>query len=125
MTRRLAASLAILSLLVSTTAVVPAATLAACDPFTTPPSYTQGVRTSSQVIGFALGSQEVSVAESNAYLEAVDTDSSRVVHDVAATSVGGLAIDYAIVGTPDSGDRDGPRRHPRQPPGPARPAGRR
>ena len=71
MTRRLAASLAILSLLVSTTAVVPAATLAA------------------------------SVAESNTYLEAVDADSARVVHDVAATSVGGLPIDYAIVGTPE------------------------
>jgi len=98
--RRLGASLAVLSILVSTTVVAPAATLAACDPFTTPPTYDQGVRTSNEVIGFPLGSQEVSVAQSNAYLEAVDADSDRVVHDVAAVSVGGLPIDYAIVGTP-------------------------
>jgi len=98
--RRLGASLAVLSILVSTTVVAPAATLAACDPFTTPPTYDQGVRTSNQVIGFTLGSQEASVAQSNAYLEAVDADSDRVVHDVAAVSVGGLPIDYAIVGTP-------------------------
>jgi len=100
-TRRLAASLVALSLLVSTAAIAPAATLAACDPFGTAPTYDQGVRPASEVIGFDIGSQEVSVAESNAYLEAVDADSLRVVHDVAATSVGGLPIEYAIVGTPD------------------------
>ncbi|MFL5722455.1 MAG: M14 family zinc carboxypeptidase [Chloroflexota bacterium] len=100
MIRRLAASLAILSLLVSTAAVAPAATLAACDPFTTQPIRDQAVRTSTDVIGFALGSQEVSAEQSNTYLEAVDADSDRVVHDVAAVSVGGRPIDYAIVGTP-------------------------
>jgi hypothetical protein len=101
--RRLAACLVVLSLVTSAAAIAPAAVSAACDPFTTPPVYDQGVPSSSQVpeIGFPLGSAEITAAQSQAYLEAVDDASPRVVRGVAAASVGGRPVGYAIVGTPD------------------------
>jgi hypothetical protein len=50
--------------------------------------------------GFDFGQQEVTAAQSEAYLHAVDAASDRVVVNQAATSVGGLPISYAIVGQP-------------------------
>jgi hypothetical protein len=90
--RRLAPVIALLL----TIAPIPAATVLAqpgCDPFTTPPVFGETVPS------LAFGAQEVTVAESNAYLAAVDAASDRVITDVAAVSVGGLEIPYAVVGT--------------------------
>src|SRR5687768_7694106 len=44
----------------------------ACDPIQTPPSFRGEVPTAEQVLGFPLGSQEVTSAESNTYVDAVD-----------------------------------------------------
>jgi Zinc carboxypeptidase len=100
--RRFAATAVSLSLLVSAAGSPgPALALVACDPFQTTPEYTEDVRTADEVIGFSLGSQQVSADQINEYLAAVDEDSDRVVTGVAATSVGDRAIEYAIVGSPD------------------------
>ena len=72
-----------------------------CDPFQTPPEYGGTVPTAETVLGFALGAQQVTAGESDAYLAAVDAASDRVVSGTAATSVGGRPINYAIVGTPE------------------------
>lgn len=70
-----------------------------CDPFLTEPHFTGQVRTADEVLGFSLGSQEVTAAESDAYLAAVDQDSDRVVTGTLATSWQGRPLRYAIVGT--------------------------
>ena len=71
-----------------------------CDPFQTPPEIDPTVPTAQSVLGFALGSQEVSASQANQYMAAVDAASDRVITGQAATSVGGRAIDYAVVGDP-------------------------
>ncbi|HXJ62485.1 MAG TPA: M14 family zinc carboxypeptidase [Actinomycetota bacterium] len=97
----LAAIVALVALMAPVPSVAPAAAAPACDPFTTPPSYLHVAPTSQQVLGFALGSQEVDVDQSNAYLDAVANASDRVIAGTAATSVQGRALRYAVVGRPD------------------------
>jgi hypothetical protein len=103
-TRRPGPALAALVALVAaaTTAITAASAQTSCDPIQTTPEYLAGVPTGEQVLGFPIGSQEVTSAESNEYLEAVDAASDRVVSGVAATSVLGVALDYAIVGSQDN-----------------------
>ena len=84
-------------------AIGPAAPVAAapgCDPFQTPPEIDPSVPTAQSVLGFALGSHEVSTAQANQYMAAVDAASDRVITGNAATSVGGRLINYAVVGDP-------------------------
>src|SRR5262249_2119696 len=97
------ASLAVLAAvaLLSPAIVQTTAAAAGCDPFTTTPHYLHQAPTSTDVIGFALGSAEVSVDQSNQYLDAVANASDRVVAGTAATSVQGRAIRYAVVGRAD------------------------
>jgi hypothetical protein len=71
-----------------------------CDPFTTT-HYLHQAPTSTQVLGFALGSQEVDVGQSNQYLDAVADASARVIDGTAATSVQGRPVRYAVVGRAD------------------------
>ena len=68
-----------------------------CDPFT-PPTYRGEVPTGHDVLGFDLGSQEVTTAQSDAYVGAVDAASPRVVSGVFGHSVEGRPLTYAIVG---------------------------
>jgi hypothetical protein len=75
----------------------PAAAQAACDPFG-PAQFSGGVPTPKQVLGFDLGKKDVTTAQSDAYLQAVDAASARVTSGVAATSVQGRPLRYAIVG---------------------------
>src|SRR5215212_641029 len=77
-----------------------AAQAPACDPFTTP-SFRGEVPTAQQVIGINLGDRDVTSAESDQYLLAVDGASARVTSGVAATSVQGRPLRYAIVGRPE------------------------
>lgn len=70
-----------------------------CDPFTTP-EYAGEVPTAEEVIGFPIGQQEVTVSESDAYLQAVSAASDRVTDGVLATSVEGRPLRYAMVGEP-------------------------
>jgi hypothetical protein len=52
----------------------------------------------SDELGFAIGSQEVTTAQLNNYLAAIDNRSARVVTGTAATSVQGRPLRYAIIG---------------------------
>ena len=72
-----------------------------CDPFT-PPTFRGEVPTGHDVLGFDLGSQEVTSAESDAYVAAVDAASPRVVSGVFGHSVEGRPLTYAIVGKPEN-----------------------
>jgi Zinc carboxypeptidase len=72
-----------------------------CAPFGTTPIIDPLIPTAEAQLGFAFGSQEVTVDESNEYLAAVDAASERVATGLAAISVGGREIRYAIVGTED------------------------
>ena len=103
-TRRPGPALAAIVALVAaaTTAITAASAQTSCDPIQTTPEYLAGVPTGEQVLGFPIGSHEVTSAESNEYLEAVDAASDRVVSGVAATSVLGVPLDYAIVGSQDN-----------------------
>src|SRR5947207_5889768 len=74
---------------------------AGCDPFTTAPHYLHEAPTSTEVLGFALGTEEVSVDQSNQYLDAVANASDRVIAGTAATSVQGRSLRYAVVGRTD------------------------
>src|SRR5262245_61910299 len=79
--------------------VAPAAAHAqACDPWSA--SFRGDVPTAREVIGIDLGERDVTVAESDAYLQAVDRASDRVTSGVLATSVQGRPLRYAIVGRP-------------------------
>jgi hypothetical protein len=86
----------------ASTAVTAASAQASCDPIQTTPEYLDTVPTGEDVasIGFEIGSQEVTSAQSNDYIAAVDGASDRVVSGTAATSVEGRDLDYAIVGDP-------------------------
>src|SRR6185436_1072869 len=77
-----------------------AAQAPACDPFTAP-SFRGEVPTAQQVLGINLGDRDVTTAESDRYLLAVDGASPRVTSGVAATSVQGRPLRYAIVGRPE------------------------
>jgi hypothetical protein len=72
----------------------------ACHPILTPPAFSDTTPTPEDVLGFAIGSQQVTTAESDRYLRAVADASDRVVDGVAATSVQGRALRYAVVGSP-------------------------
>ena len=72
-----------------------------CDPFT-PPTFRGDVPTGHDVLGFDLGSQEVTAAQSDAYVAAVDAASPRVVSAVFGQSVEGRPLIYAIVGKPEN-----------------------
>ncbi|HET8949540.1 MAG TPA: M14 family zinc carboxypeptidase, partial [Solirubrobacteraceae bacterium] len=102
MRRGLAGALATGALLI---AAAPAAAQD-CDPFT-PPSFREEVPTAKQVIGIDLGERDVTTAESDRFLLAVDAASSRVTSGVAATSVQGRPLRYAIVGRPERVTRAG------------------
>jgi zinc carboxypeptidase len=86
----------------ASTAVTAASAQVSCDPIQTTPEYLDTVPTGEDVasIGFEIGSQEVTSAQSNDYIAAVDGASDRVVSGTAATSVEGRDLDYAIVGDP-------------------------
>ncbi len=87
----------------------PAAAQVLCDPIQTPPQFLPGVPTGEDVpaLGFPIGSQEVTSAQSNAYIDAVDDASDRVVSGTAATSVLGVPLGFAIVGDPENVTPDG------------------
>ena len=61
-----------------------------------------GVPTSEDVLGFPLGSREVTAAETNEYVDAVDAASDRVVSGTFGSSWQGREMRYALVGDPES-----------------------
>ena len=75
-----------------------AAQTTTCDPWSA--NFSGAVPTARDVIGIDLGARDVTTAESDAYLLAVDRASARVTSGVLATSVQGRPLRYAIVGSP-------------------------
>jgi hypothetical protein len=96
---RFFAALAVAAGLLTATAA-PAAAQQPCDPFG-PAQFAGGVPTPKQVLGFDLGKRDVTTAESDAYLGAVDRASNRVTAGILARSVQGRPLRYAIVGKPE------------------------
>jgi len=76
------------------------AAAAPCDPFTAP-QLGGHVPAPKSILGFELGTKEVTTAQSDAYLGAVDAASDRVVTATLARTVQGRDLRYAIVGHPD------------------------
>jgi len=74
------------------------ATAASCDPFLTPPTYDTAIPTARQVLGFDLGNRDVTSAESDRYLLAVDRASTAVSSGVLGRSVQGRPLYFALVG---------------------------
>ncbi|MGZ8628747.1 MAG: M14 family zinc carboxypeptidase, partial [Actinomycetota bacterium] len=94
----LVAALAAAALLVPATP--PARSQAVC-PIGTEPAYAGEVPTARDAIGVRLGRREVTSDEADAYLDAVDAASDRVVTGTYATSVLGRPLRYAMVGRPE------------------------
>ncbi|WP_214413028.1 M14 family zinc carboxypeptidase [Sphaerisporangium fuscum] len=80
---------------------------ATCDPTQTTPAYRNKVPTPKSVLGFDLGAREVTSAESDTLLEAIDRASDRVVSGTLATTAQGRPLKYAIVGRPANVTRAG------------------
>jgi hypothetical protein len=76
------------------------AAAADCHPFTTTATYDPSVPTAKSVLGFDLGQREVTTAESDRYLRAIDAASPLVAGSVLGTSHQGRPLSYAVVGTP-------------------------
>jgi hypothetical protein len=72
---------------------------AACDAFTEP-VLDESVPTASEVLGISLGDRDVTVAESDRYLQAVSDASPKVVDGVLGRSWNGRPLRYAVVGKP-------------------------
>ena len=87
---------ALVAVLTVVAAPATAQTTEQCDPWSA--SFRGEVPTAQEVIGIELGARDVTTAESDAYLLAVDRASARVTSGVAATSVQGRPLRYAIVG---------------------------
>jgi hypothetical protein len=83
-------------LVIALGALLAPAAAQACDPWSA--SFRGDVPTAREVIGIDLGERDVTTAESDAYLLAVDRASHRVTSGVLATSVQGRPLRYAIVG---------------------------
>src|SRR5690625_2074942 len=80
----------------STTATAPA-TADTCDPFGDP-ALDQSVPTAEDILDLPLGEPDVTVEESDTYLQAVSEASPKVVDGVLGTSVDGQPLRYAVVG---------------------------
>jgi zinc carboxypeptidase len=102
MRRRLV--LLLLAITVAPATAVSSATAAPapCDPMQTSPVFSGDVATSEVVLGFTLGSREVTAAEINTYVDAVDASSNRVVSGTFGESWQGRQMRYALVGDPDN-----------------------
>ena len=101
--RRPVLLLSVVAVLVLAAGSSPAAAAPApsCDPIQTPPVFTGQAPTAESVLGFALGSQEVTAAQADAYVQAVDAASTRVVSGVLGSSWQGRPLRYALVGRPE------------------------
>jgi hypothetical protein len=79
----------------------PHAVAAACSAFGPTPVFSGNVPSPNDVLGFDLGTQETTPKQIVSFVNAVDDASDRVTSGVAATSVAGRPLSYAVVGTPD------------------------
>lgn len=75
---------------------------AACSATGQPAEYGGTVPTAKDVLGFQLGSKATSPRQINRFVRKVDRSSDRVSSGVAATSVVGRPLPYAVVGAPEN-----------------------
>ena len=103
MRRALLLSLVVVSVaaLAGSTRSTQSAVAAPCDPMQTTPVFLGTTPTAQSVLGFGLGSQEVTADEADRYVQAVDAGSARVVSDVLGTSWELRPLRYALVGKPE------------------------
>lgn len=101
------ALLVALCLLVGGLAAGTSAAQAACHPIRSTPEFSGVMPTAQEVLGFELGSEEVTAEESETYLNAIAEASDRVVAGTAGFSVENRPLRYAIVGTPEHVTEDG------------------
>ncbi|MCW2878939.1 MAG: hypothetical protein JWQ95_3039 [Sphaerisporangium sp.] len=73
-------------------------TTSTCDPTQTTPVYLNKVPTPKSVLGFDIGEREVTSAESDTLVDAIDKGSDRVISGTLATTAQGRPLKYAIVG---------------------------
>jgi hypothetical protein len=101
--RRPVLLLSVVAMLVLAAGSSPAAAAPApsCDPIQTPPVFTGQAPTAQSVLGFELGSQEVTAEQADAYVQAVDAASTRVASAVLGSSWQGRPLRYALVGRPE------------------------
>ena len=101
--RAIRAALALAALLMAATAAPAAAQQpAACDPFTEP-RFAGQVPTAKQVIGIDLGERDVTTAESDRYVRAIDAASDRVISGtLEKRSHQNRELVYAIAGEPQN-----------------------
>ena len=100
--RAIGAALAAAAVLLFVTTAPAAGAPQPCDPFTQA-QFRGDVPTARDVIGFDLGKRDVTTAESDAYVRAVDAASPRVVSDTLdRRSVQGRELVYAIAGAPEN-----------------------
>jgi hypothetical protein len=95
-----AAASVLVALLLPAAPAQAAPTAASCDPVQTAPVLRPDVPTATEVLGFPLGERDVTTAESDSYLQAVDAASARVSGGTLGTSVQGRPLRYAVVGKP-------------------------
>ena len=79
----------------------------ACDPVQTQPVFRSDVPTAETVLGFELGTREVTAAEADAYVRALDAASDRVTSGTFGTTWQGRPLGYAFVGKPENVSADG------------------
>ena len=84
-----AAASVLLALLLPAAPVAGRGTVRSCDPVQTAPVLRPDVPTATEVLGFPLGERDVTTAESDTYLRAVDAASPRVAGGTLATSAPG------------------------------------
>lgn len=94
-----AAASALVAGVLAPVAVATNAQAAGCDPFG-PASVDPSVPTATSVLGFPLGTRDVTTAESDQYLQALADASPRVQDGIAGYSVQGRPLRYAAVGDP-------------------------
>ena len=101
--RAFVAAIALAALLLAAVAAPAAAKQApACDPFIEP-QFAGTVPTAQEVIGIDLGERDVTTAESDAYVRAVDAASNRVVSGALDQRTHqGRELVYAIAGSPEN-----------------------
>src|SRR5918997_4335923 len=96
----LRAALVLAAVLLAVSATPAAAAADTCDPFTEP-RFSGDVPTAQEVIGINLGDRDVTTAESDAYVRAIDAASDRVISGtLEKRSVQGRDLVYAIAGDP-------------------------
>ena len=111
--RRLSALALALTLSLTTVAAAPTVAQTGCDPFQTPPEYDPAVPR------FGFGETQMTVAEIDTYLTAVDDASNRVITAEAAKSVEGQVDPIRDRRDAGPGDHGGPGGDPGKPRAPA------